>query len=120
MIFVLPPTKASHSRMGYIYGYWVLEAGHTVKSQMVGQCCPGKEENSTVDELIGASINNNSTAMVNGYTPCLAITFVKKPMGGNSSSEEHYVALEYAAVPCVNNITTTICEVRVYEQVILS
>jgi len=77
----------------------------------------GKEENSTVDELIGASIINNSTAMANGYTPCLAITFVKKPMGGNSSSEEHYVALEYAAVPCVNNITTTICEVRVYEQV---
>ena len=82
--------------------------------------CPGKEENSAVDDLIKASVNGNGTAMDSGYTPCLAITFVNKPVGGNSSSNEHYVALEYAAVPCVKNITTTICEVRVYEQVILS
>jgi hypothetical protein len=74
----------------------------------------GKEENSTVDDLIGASVNNNGTA---GFTACLAVTFVNKPVGGNSSTEETYVALEFAAVPCVNNITTTICEVRVYEQV---
>ena len=59
--------------------------------------------------------------MTSGYTPCLAVTFVNKtrPLGLNSSSEEWFVALEYVAVPCVNNITTTICEVRVYEQVIL-
>merc|ERR1711971_454752 len=59
----------------------------------------GKEENSTVDELIEASLNKT------------------RPVGGNSSSEEWFVALEYSAVPCVNNITTTICEVRVYEQI---
>jgi len=81
----------------------------------------GKEENSTVDELIEASINDkNSTTMTSGFTPCLSVTFVNKtrPVGGNSSSEEEwFVALEYVAVPCVNNITTTICEVRVYEQI---
>ena len=76
-----------------------------------------------MDELIEGSINNNNgTNMVSGFTPCLAVTFVNKsrPVGGNSSSaEEWFVALEYVAVPCVNNITTTICEVRVYEQVII-
>merc|ERR1711971_603311 len=80
----------------------------------------GKEENSTVDELIEASLNNNNgttngTSMTSGFTPCLSVTFVNKtrPVGGNSSSEEWFVALEYSAVPCVNNITTTICEVSV-------
>merc|ERR1712088_716838 len=79
----------------------------------------GKEENSTVDDSIAnqvseASDNSNGTT---GFTPCLAVTFVNKPAGLNSSTGETYVALEFAAVPCVNNITTTICEVRVYEQV---
>jgi len=70
----------------------------------------GKEENSTVDDqlMIRDSLNTNSTA---GFTPCLAVTFVNKPV--NSTN----VVLEFVAVPCVNNITTTICEVRVYEQV---
>jgi hypothetical protein len=73
----------------------------------------GKEENSTVDDLIlQHSLNTNSTA----FTHCLAVTFVNKPVV-NSSTEETYVALEFSAVPCVKNITTTICEVRVYEQV---
>ena len=75
-------------------------------------CCSGKEENSTVDDLIlQHSLNTNSTT---GFTPCLAVTFVNKPV--NSTN----VVLEFVAVPCVNNITTTICEVRVYEQVIPS
>jgi len=73
----------------------------------------GKEENSTVDDSIGASLNTNST---DGFTACLAVTFVNKKQP-NNSSEETVVALEFAAVPCVNNVTTTICEVRVYEQV---
>ena len=57
--------------------------------------------------------------MDTGFTPCLSVTFVNKSrsVGVNDSALEYYVALEYAAVPCVNNITTTICEVRVYEQV---
>ena len=76
-------------------------------------CCPGKEENSTVDVSIANQVNSNSTV---GFTHCLAVTFVNKQVDGNSST----VALEFFAVPCVNNITTTICEVRVYEQVILS
>jgi len=86
----------------------------------------GKEENSTVDGSIANQVNSNSSATalaVNstaglgsaGFTHCLAVTFVNKQV--NSSTEETYVALEFAAVPCVNNITTTICEVRVYEQV---
>jgi len=80
----------------------------------------GKEENSKVNETITASINdNNTTDMDTGFTPCLSVTFVNKSrsVGVNDSALEYYVALEYAAVPCVNNITTTICEVRVYEQV---
>ena len=82
--------------------------------------CAGKEENSKVNETITASINdNNTTDMDTGFTPCLSVTFVNKSrsVGVNDSALEYYVALEYAAVPCVNNITTTICEVRVYEQV---
>ena len=79
-------------------------------------CCPGKEENSTVDHSIADQVNSNSTV---GFTHCLAVTFVNKQVV-NSSTEETYVTLEFSAVPCVNNITTTICEVRVYEQVILS
>ena len=90
-------------------------------------CCPGKEENSTVDDWIANQVNSTTTAPAinstagldtSGFTHCLAVTFVNKQV--NSSTEETYVALEFAAVPCVNNITTTICEVRVYEQVILS
>jgi hypothetical protein len=73
----------------------------------------GKEENSTVDDLIANQVNSNGTV---GFTHCLAVKFVNKQVV-NSSTEETYVALEFSAVPCVNNITTTICEVRVYEQV---
>jgi len=67
----------------------------------------GKEENSTflVDSPNNSTTSLNDTA---GFTPCLAVTFV------NKSSN---VKLEFAAVPCVNNINTIICEVRVYEQV---
>jgi len=84
----------------------------------------GKEENSTVDDWIANQVNSTATAPAinttagldtSGFTHCLAVTFVNKQV--NSSTEETYVALEFAAVPCVNNITTTICEVRVYEQV---
>merc|ERR1712037_102690 len=85
----------------------------------------GKEENSTVDDSIANQINSTTTAPAinstadldtSGFTRCLAVTFVNKQVV-NSSTEETYVALEFAAVPCVKNITTTICEVRVYEQV---
>merc|ERR1712088_811172 len=80
----------------------------------------GKEENSKVNETITASmIDNNTTDMDTGFTPCLSVTFVNKSrsLGVSDTALEYYVALEFSAVPCVNNITTTICEVRVYEQV---
>ena len=111
--------KSSHRNGSHVAKlYWWVSIGESPIPKL--PLCAGKEENSKVNETITASINdNNTTDMDTGFTPCLSVTFVNKSrsVGVNDSALEYYVALEYAAVPCVNNITTTICEVRVYEQV---
>ena len=81
-------------------------------------CYPGKEEDAKVIQTIAdsmASSNNNNTV---GYTECIAVTFRNKSQTAlNGTGQGWMVVLEYAVVPCVNEIATSICEVRVYEQV---
>ena len=80
-------------------------------------CFPGKEEDSKVNQTIVDSMNSSANNTV-GYTECIAVTFRNKSQTAlNSTGEDWMVVLEYTVVPCVNEIATSICEVRVYEQV---
>ena len=78
-------------------------------------CYPGKEEDSEVNKTIVDSMTSNNSL---GYTECIAVTFRNKSQTAlNGTGEDWMVVLEYTVVPCVNEIATSICEVRVYEQV---
>merc|ERR1719260_525482 len=62
--------------------------------------------------------SNNNTNNSVGYTECIAVTFRNKSQTAlNGTGQGWMVVLEYNVVPCVNEIATSICEVRVYEQV---
>ena len=79
---------------------------------------PGKEEDSKVNQTIVDSMTNSNTNNTVGYTECIAVTFRNKSQTAlNGTGEDWMVVLEYTVVPCVNEIATSICEVRVYEQV---
>lgn len=78
----------------------------------------GKEEDSKVNQTIVDSMTNSNTNNTVGYTECIAVTFRNKSQTAlNGTGEDWMVVLEYTVVPCVNEIATSICEVRVYEQV---
>ena len=81
-------------------------------------CFPGKEEDSEVNQTIVDSMTSNNSNNTVGYTECIAVTFRNKSQTAlNSTGQDWMVVLEYTVVPCVNEIATSICEVRVYEQV---
>jgi len=63
-----------------------------------------KSENSIVEPDITKDFDTNDE-----FTSCLAVTFNRSLDGS--------VSLSYAPVPCVQNFTEAICEVRVYEQI---
>ena len=79
---------------------------------------PGKEEDSEVNKTIVDSMTSNNTNNTVGYTECIAVTFRNNSQTAlNGTGQDWMVDLEYTVVPCVNEIATSICEVRVYEQV---
>ena len=85
---------------------------------MMCNCFPGKEEDSEVNQTIVDSMTSNNSNNTVGYTECIAVTFRNKSQTAlNGTGQDWMVVLEYTVVPCVNEIATSICEVRVYEQV---
>lgn len=65
----------------------------------------GNTEDSQVDPSMTEGTTSPPT--ING-TSCLAVSFE-----GNTST----VTLKYTVIPCLDTLTATVCEVRVYEQV---
>ena len=66
-----------------------------------------------MNKTIIENINNNATT--DTFTSCLTVSFANV-----QSLNTTNVVLSYTAEHCTNNFTLAVCEVRVYEQVILT